>query len=459
MIVGSVGTLLFNGNPLLKYDGYFVLSDLWDRPNLAQSARQALRDWLSRCFLINATQPGVDPAGRGPTFLVGYALLSMLYRYVLMCIILFFLYRIFAAAHLELVGAFLIASVLVGAAVRITRDAANIVTTPGRMKQLRKGRVTLTALVVIALIATVLWLPLPTHVNAPIYVTIRNAKNIVVIVEGTLRQCAPEGTTVRAGDIIAKLESRDLELNLSARRGELSRLRARLNGLESRRGEDITISPQIPTVREAIAGLEVEVQRLEAEAERLILRSPVDGIVIACEQVSAPEQTDGLRRWSGRPLDNENIGCFLKSGTTICQVGPMGPREGTVFLHQGQVELVRAGQAVRVKSKEQPGTAFRGSVKEVGSSEVTELPPEVLRSAIIPHSFDAEGKSRTIEPTFVASVELESSPNNASSEQLMHQSIGEASIAVAPESIGTRVKRLIYETFAFDPTVQQRSNR
>ena len=39
MVVCSVSTLLFNGNPLMRYDGYYVLADLLEVPNLAEQSR------------------------------------------------------------------------------------------------------------------------------------------------------------------------------------------------------------------------------------------------------------------------------------------------------------------------------------------------------------------------------------------------------------------------------------
>ncbi len=51
MFVCSVSTLLFNGNPLLRYDGYYLLSDLWEVPNLRQRADAALWQRVGRWIL------------------------------------------------------------------------------------------------------------------------------------------------------------------------------------------------------------------------------------------------------------------------------------------------------------------------------------------------------------------------------------------------------------------------
>lgn len=80
MVLGGVSTLLFNGNPLLRFDGYFVLCDLAEVPNLAQRSNQL---WL---YLIKRHAFGLDQA-RMPEmaageykWLFGYAPLSLAYR-------------------------------------------------------------------------------------------------------------------------------------------------------------------------------------------------------------------------------------------------------------------------------------------------------------------------------------------------------------------------------------------
>ncbi len=51
MFVCSVSTVLFNGNPLLRYDGYYILSDLVEVPNLQEQSSRVVRRWLARWLL------------------------------------------------------------------------------------------------------------------------------------------------------------------------------------------------------------------------------------------------------------------------------------------------------------------------------------------------------------------------------------------------------------------------
>ena len=48
IIIGGVSTLLFNGNPLLRFDGYYVLSDILEIPNLGKRANRYIGYLIQR---------------------------------------------------------------------------------------------------------------------------------------------------------------------------------------------------------------------------------------------------------------------------------------------------------------------------------------------------------------------------------------------------------------------------
>ena len=79
-LIGGVSSLFFNGNPLLKYDGYYVLADALGIPNLFQRSSQYWQYLFQRYLfgLRDAVSPANAP-GEAPWF-VGYSLLSLAYR-------------------------------------------------------------------------------------------------------------------------------------------------------------------------------------------------------------------------------------------------------------------------------------------------------------------------------------------------------------------------------------------
>ncbi len=458
MLVGSVGTLFFNGNPLLKYDAYFVVSDLLDRPNLSQQARRLVSNGFARFYLRQVPRATVDHSGRGNGFLWIYGLLSGIYRWVLRVVILLIIYKFFQVLRLESVGLLMVLFGFTGLLYWISKAFGTLVTVPGRLGNLKKGRVSVSVLAAIALLAGVVWLPLPAGLNSPAFLEVKDARSIVVPVDGRLLRCQREGAIVRSGDEIAKLVSKELELSLASRRGELSRQRARLIGLESRRGDDTLVAARIPTVQEAIAGLELEVQRLESDIEQLTLRAPIDGKILAPLTTKEAMNPNEVQVWSGTPLNGENIGCVLLRGTTFCQIGDVENFQGTAFLSQAQVELVHPGQEVTVKSKTLPIVSFRGRIAEVGTTSNPEIPTEIARSGIVPNRINHHGRPESTEPVFVARIEIEQKSLRGNNLMPLHHSIGIVTIQVDSQSLGTRIARFVYSTFAIDPTVQRKAS-
>lgn len=83
MVIGGISTLLFNGNPLLRFDGYYVLSDLIEIPNLANRANQYIGYLIQRhAFGIRAAASPVTARGEAP-WLFFYAIAAFLYRMVI----------------------------------------------------------------------------------------------------------------------------------------------------------------------------------------------------------------------------------------------------------------------------------------------------------------------------------------------------------------------------------------
>ncbi|MBN2427222.1 MAG: HlyD family efflux transporter periplasmic adaptor subunit [Deltaproteobacteria bacterium] len=80
MLIGGVSTLLFNGNPLLRYDGYYILADLLEIPNLGQRANRYLGYLVQRHLLgIETAESPVTASSERIWFLV-YGPLSCCYR-------------------------------------------------------------------------------------------------------------------------------------------------------------------------------------------------------------------------------------------------------------------------------------------------------------------------------------------------------------------------------------------
>ena len=104
MLIASVSTLVFNANPLLRYDGYYILSDFLEIPNLRQKSTEYAMGLIKRhVFGVKANQP-LPPVGQR-FWLLGYAVASSIYRvFVGFVIILIVAYKIPVLGKIMAIG-------------------------------------------------------------------------------------------------------------------------------------------------------------------------------------------------------------------------------------------------------------------------------------------------------------------------------------------------------------------
>jgi putative peptide zinc metalloprotease protein len=122
-IVGSVSTLMFNGNPLLRFDGYYILSDALEIPNLAARSRRYLAYLIQRYVLrMRDTRSPVVTASERPWFVI-YGVLSSVYRLIIMTAIVWFVARQVPLVGLALGGWVILSQLLLPA----LRGIANLV--------------------------------------------------------------------------------------------------------------------------------------------------------------------------------------------------------------------------------------------------------------------------------------------------------------------------------------------
>ncbi|MFW5443272.1 MAG: hypothetical protein ACKE51_03055 [Methylococcaceae bacterium] len=98
MIIGGISSLFFNGNPLLKYDGYYILADALAIPNLFQRSTQYLA-YLCQKFVFGATElssPATAPGEAG--WFVVYSISSFVYRMGLLWVIIIYIIDTFFIA-------------------------------------------------------------------------------------------------------------------------------------------------------------------------------------------------------------------------------------------------------------------------------------------------------------------------------------------------------------------------
>jgi putative peptide zinc metalloprotease protein len=218
MVVCSVSTVVFNANPLMRYDGYYVLADWLEIPNLRDRSNRFLKNVvLDYCLGVEVQPEAYMTLWRRCLFVV-YAIVSYIYRWVVTFSILYFMYSFLKPYKLGVISSFL---ALFAAGSMIGWPLARLgkfLYKRGRLPDMKTARVTATASVLAALVLAAFVIPLPVsriRQSALIQVQPEFIKTVTLYEAGILLELkVRNGEQVKEGDELAVFRCQDLNRQL-----------------------------------------------------------------------------------------------------------------------------------------------------------------------------------------------------------------------------------------------------
>ena len=450
MFICSVSTLMFNGNPLLRFDGYYILMDWLEIPNLRQKSTEVTkRVIMEHCFGIEQPENPFLPQGNQWLFAL-YTIAAVIYRWVVVFSILFFLNKVFEPYGLKIIGQMIAVAGLVGLVVQPLWAMWKFFRTPGRMNKMKHERVIATVVVASAVIAVVLFLPLPFSVKCMFEVQPRGAAQVFANTPGRLQEIlAKPGQPVKAGDVLVRLSNPELSDQLAELIGERGDAEQLLANLNRQRFVDRTAVGLIEQAQERLDTLNQQVAEKQREVDRLNITAPIDGIVIPVpHRVDKAAATEGrLPGWSGSPLSEKNLGAHFAPNDLICQVGNPRQLEAVLLVDQTYIDLVREGQSVRVLLDANTRTAYDSKIEEIATADLKAMSPgmSAQHGGRVEAKSDSSGMIRPLSTTYQARAPLDESIGEV---QVGLQ--GQARVYTGWRSLGSRLYRYLSKTFHFD---------
>ena len=444
VFVCSVSTLVFNGNPLLRYDGYYALADWLEVPNLREDSQSLVHAGVAHWFTgLDESNPRRAPRGRW-SGLVIYAVAAFLYRFVVIGGILWFVYRVLEPHGLEviafLLGLLVVAGMLIPFITKVWRFFL------ASWRRIMWGRFLIRSTVVVGVLAALAMVPIPYEIVAPVIIEPANARRVYVTVAGTLQDGAvAAGSQVQAGDELARLHNPDVDAEIARLRGARDLLAVRVKQLEGRRVTDRQAEDQLVNVRKQLAVAEERFHKRTQDRTRLVLTAAVAGTVLPSPAVRDSNNSEELSNWSGSPLDPHNVGAFLKTGDVFCLVGDPHNVEARLIVDQSQMEFIANGQSVKLHLRQLPGQVLEGTIADIAQVTVDDVPAQLMTHEDLASKPDASGRRRPVSSSYQLQVRFTSS----SPTSIVLGSTGRAKILVHPRSIGERVIRYLQQTFRF----------
>ncbi len=353
LLLASLSTLIFNANPLLRFDGYYVLQDWLEIPNLATRAR---RYWL---FLIQRYLLGIGHA-RNPVTAAGEPGWFLFYGG------LAFVYRLFisGAIALYLAGKYLAVGVALATWTLMTqllmplyRGLRFLLFHPALEYQ--RGKILVKAALLTGMAGGGLMLvPVSFTINAKGIVWPPVQGQIYAAADGFLEKILAEpNTLVKKGQPLLKLNAPSLNSRIRVLKARRQELEIKKNALRFSDPVQSRIAIQ------ELTALLAELGRLQQQAASLLVRSPTDGTFIF-------------------PQAEWRKGRFFGQGEALAYVIPTGGMIVKAVVPQSDIALVRrSGIKTQVMLAEQLGHPFAAGIARIVPAGTQRLDSRALGAA------------------------------------------------------------------------------
>ncbi|MBY0527082.1 MAG: hypothetical protein K2R98_27050 [Gemmataceae bacterium] len=374
MVVCSVSTVVFNGNPLMRYDGYYILADWLEIPNLRDRCNRYLQKLvMEHCLGIEVPREQYMALWRRWLFVV-YAVISYVYRWVVTFSILFFLYKFLEPYKLGAISALMaIAAAASMVGWPLWRLLSNL-NKRGRFPDMKQWRVAVSVSVLVLIAIGFFVIPLPVS-------RIRQTGVVQFQPEAVEKLYVPnpggilEKLYVRNGDFVqenqelARFQNQELENQL----GE-ARTQHELAGVKVKSFQDQANRSTDPIEKSRLDGDKVKaesdrefyqqkVSTIDKLIKELVLKAPRSGIILG-----APKVDEEGKYWD---KDQEMPFCSIGEPGRLRVLVPVVPSDYRLM----KDDLAHGPDlAVTVRIHGRDSGTWQGKISQLPESEAKEVP-------------------------------------------------------------------------------------
>ncbi len=350
IFIAGVSSVLFNGNPLLRYDSYYMLADLLEIPNLATRGLQYL-GYLAQHYLfgLRDVEPPLSAFGERVWFVL-YSAASFVYRIFIYASIILFIANKFFVAGMILAG-WAVVSMIIWPA---TKGIKFLFSSP-RLGRKRSRAILASSLALACIVAIVSLVPVPLSTRA----------------EGVI--WIPEQSFVRAGT-----------------EGFIDRL-ITMSGSKVRQGDPL-IECSDPLLPARIHVLESKLKELKALYDTQILSDRVKAGITGDEIKNVTGQLDDARQRASEltvyssaegtflsPMAQDLPGRFVKRGELLGYVLDKSTITARVAVSQSDVNFVRQRTSrVKIRFPEKVSETIQAVIRREVPAATDQLPSKIL---------------------------------------------------------------------------------
>jgi putative peptide zinc metalloprotease protein len=353
MLIAGVSTVLFNGNPLLRFDGYYILSDGLEIPNLGIRANQYLGYLIQHyAFGVRDLPSPVFARGEGGWFFF-YAIASFCYRMMVFAGIIWVI-----AGKYFIVGVLLaIWAILLTLIIPLVKHTGFLLSSP-RLHRKRARAVLSSGAVIATVLAGLLLIPVPSGTIVEGVIWAPEKSLVRATAEGFVTRLeARPGSRVARHEVLVQSEDPGLPAQVRVLKAQLVELKARYDA------EILQNRAQAQIIGEDIEHIKGMLERAEERRQELAVRSPTAGVFV----LNKPQDMPGR---------------FVHRGEVLGYVMDFSAVTARVVVPQEDVDLMRGRlSSIEVRLAERPEQVIPAVIRRKVPAASDQLPSAALSIA------------------------------------------------------------------------------
>lgn len=350
LLVAGVSTVVFNGNPLLRYDGYYILADWIEIPNLAVRSNRYLGYLIERyAFKSEGVEAPMASVAEKAWFVI-YAPTSFVYRTMVSLAIV-----VFIAGEFFLIGIGLALWTLVTSLfLPIWKLVIHLFGSPS-LARVRGRALILSGTVLSGVLAFLFLIPMPFRTQSEGVVWMPEQAMVRAGGDGFVRRwLAAPGSLVRVGDPLMQSEEPELEAQLKIGQAKVAELQAKFNELF------VVDKVAAELARDDLQREQASLARLQERIGNLAVKSPGNGHFMVHQ--------------AGDVIDR-----YFRKGDLLGYLSEETKPKVRVLIHQEDIDLIRqAYDEVEVRGAPRLDKVIVGQIIREVPGGALQLPSRAL---------------------------------------------------------------------------------
>jgi putative peptide zinc metalloprotease protein len=350
IMIAGISTVLFNANPLLRFDGYYILADLIEIPNLRQRANMYL-GYLCERYLFGREEAQVPHATPGErAWFVGYSVTSFIYRIFIVIAILMFLTDQFFVLGMF----FALLTGFTWFVLPLGKGLSYLFTSP-RIRRVRGRALAVTTGAIAIVLVGLCLTPVPFRTRAEGIVWIPDEAIVRAGADGFVGQVVGiPGSKVLRGDVLVVCHDSVLTTQVTVLEGQLREIDARIR---EQVPENIAKAKMLEEEKHYI---EEKLARTREQVQDLVMTAKVDGTLVL-------------------PRAEDLPGRFVHRGDVLAHVVDLNTLTVRTIVDQTDIDLIRhSTKTVQVRLAERLASPIDAGVARLVPAASDELPSPAL---------------------------------------------------------------------------------